>query len=270
MNSRHFIRLKTPTNKNNINFRSDFIDTFSPLKKTNNNFRQSQNYNLLSKKKKYNFIFQRPNIYRSFINASAPFNYSKNPYDKNSYLICFNGGPQKQINSILKREDIDPEYNKEEIAYRNLKQYGFIPNTPIPKLTRNLSHDNFTNKNIKINNNQLNSLKKINYLPKNPFSRNERNLSGFLTSRSLRKSKDGKIVYTLRKYIDENNNEINNNLRYEDVKNEERNNQNIEMRNRFNYSIYGFRPNINKRFHKTQIFDHCKPYLTDEFQEFPD
>ena len=266
------MRLKSPTNKNNINFRSDFMDSFSPLKKINNNFRQNKNHNLLSKKKKYNFIFQRPNIYRSFINASAPFNYSKNPYDKNSYLVCFNGGPQKQINSILKKEDIDPEYNKEEIAYRNLKQYGFIPNTPIPKLTRNLSHDNFTNKNIKINNNQLNSLKKINCLPKNPFYRNERNLSGFLTSRNLRKSEDGKIVYTLRKYIDENNNEINNNLTYEDKKNEERNNQNIEMRNRnrFNYSIYGFRPNINKRFHKTQIFDHCKPYLTDEFQEFPD
>lgn len=268
MASRNFIRLKTPINKNKINFPPDFMNAFSPSKKPNNNFRQ--NHYLLSKKKKYNFIFKRPNIYRSFINASAPFNYSKNPYDKNSYLICFNGGPQKQINSIIKREDLDPEYNNEEIIYRSLKQFGFIQNPSIPKLTRNLSHDNFINNNININKNKFNTLKKINYLPKNSLSRNTRNLNGFLTSRNLRKSKDGKIIYTLRKYVEGNNDELNNNLRNEDNKIEERKNENIKTRNRFNYSIYGFRPNINKRFHKTQIFDHCKPYLTDEFQEFPD
>ena len=266
MTSRNFIRLKTPTNKSKINFRSDCMDEHNPLKKSkNNNFRN--NYNLLSKKKKYNFIFQRPNIYRSFINASAPFNYSKNPYDKNRYLICFNGGPQKQINSILKREDLDPEYNNEEIVYRNLKQYGFTTNVPIPKLKRNLSHDNFKNKNLNINKNQFNTFNKINYLPKTPLSRNTKNICGFLTSRNLRKSKDGKIIYTLKKYVDENNYGFNKNIRYEDKKNDEKN---TEMRNIFNFSIYGFRPNMNKRFHKTQIFDHCKPYLTDEFQEFPD
>lgn len=270
MTSRNFFRLKTPTNKSKINFRSEFMDAHNPLKKSkNNNFRQNQF--LLLKKKKYNFIFQRPNIYRSFINASAPFNYSKNPYDQNRYLICFNGGPQKQINSILKREDFDPEYNNEEIIYRNLKQYGFIPNVPNPKLKRNLSHDNFKNKNLNINKNQFNNFNKINYLPKTPLSRNTRNICGFLTSRNLRKSKDGKKIYTLKKYVDEKNYELNNHTKYEDKKNGERNNEKKnEMRNIFNFSIYGFRPNINKRFHKTQIFDHCKPYLTDEFQEFPD
>lgn len=265
MTSRNFIPLNTPTNKSKINFRSELLNSYDLLKKSkNNNFRQ--NHFLLSKKKKYNFIFQRPNIYRSFINASAPFNYSKNPYDKNSYLICFDGGPQKQINSILNREDLDPEYNNEEIIYRNLKQYGFTQRVPIPKLRRNLSHDIFKNTNLNINKNQFNNFNKINYLPKNPLSRNTRNLSGFLTSRNLRNNKDGKIIYTLKKYIDENNYELN---RYKDNKN--RNNEkNNKIGNTFNYSIYGFRPNINKRFHKTQIFDHCKPYLTDEFQEFPD
>ena len=33
---------------------------------------------------------------------------------------------------------------------------------------------------------------------------------------------------------------------------------------------FSFRPKMNKRFHRTQIFDHCKPFLCDEFQEFPD
>ena len=68
----------------------------------------------------------------------------------------------------------------------------------------------------------------------------------------------------MKKYIEGNNNEEHKN----EGNYEENNMDNI---NRYGYSAcYGFRRKMNKRFHRTQIFDHCKPFLCDEFQEFPD
>ena len=261
MTSRNFIRLKTPINLHKSNSQSQNLDLLGPMKKKKNIFRNFQNL-----KQKNKFIHYRPNLYRSFLYSSAPFNYIKNPIDKNSFIVCFNGGPQKLVNSFVKKQDINQEINDNKVSiYKSIKPCGCLSKHIRPNLSRNLSCDNFRyNNNINSNKNQFNTFKKINILPKNPLSRNNRTFSGVLTSKSYKKSNDGKHIYLLKKFIDGNNNEEQKN----EVNNEENNMDNI---NRYGYSAcYGFRPKMNKRFHRTQIFDNCKPFLCDEFQEFPD
>ena len=258
MTSRNFIRLKTPISLHKSNSQLQNMDLISPVKKTKNAFRNFQNL-----RQKNKFIFYRPNLYRSFIYSSAPFNYYKNPVDKNSFLVCFNGGPQKLIKSFVKRQDLNQENNNnKEPIYKSIKPCGCLSKHII---SRNLSCDNFRyDNNMNSNKNQYSTFNKITNLPKNPLSRNKRAFSGLLTSKSYRRSNDGKHIYLLKKYIEGNNNEEHKN----EGNYEENNMDNI---NRYGYSAcYGFRPKMNKRFHRTQIFDHCKPFLCDEFQEFPD
>ena len=61
-----------------------------------------------------------------------------------------------------------------------------------------------------------NSFKNIEYLPENRLNRN---ISGFMSSKPLRMSKDGKIIFTLKKF-NENKFPLNNNLRYEKKEND--------------------------------------------------
>lgn len=259
MSSKNFIRLKTPISLHKSNSKSQKMDILSPLKKKKNTFRNFENL-----RQKNKFIFYRPNLYRSFLYSSAPFNYYKNPVDKNSFLVCFNGGPKKLINSVVKRADSSQEnFNNKETIYKSIKPCGCISKHIKPKLSRNLSCENFRYNNISSNKNQFNTFNKINNFP---LSRNKRTFSGFSTSKSYRRSNDGKHIYLLKKFIEGSNNEEQKNEGYNN--NDENNMDNIY---RYGYSpCYGFRPKMNKRFHRTQIFDHCKPFLCDEFQEFPD
>ena len=263
MKSRNYVKLKTPTNFHKIDFNSQFRDQLTPSIKLKSNIHKYQN--LLNKKK---FVLHRPNLYRSFLNSSAPFNYYKNPVDKNTYLVCYNGGPQNQLFSLVNREDINQEFykNNKETIFRSIKPCGCPSQQPIPKLSRNLSYlNNKMNDNGKT---LFNNCEKINSLPHRPLSRNEGLFNGFRNAKTLRRNNDGKIIYTLKKFIEENNKP--NALRYEDKKGDEQiNKKNIILRNRYS-SFYAFRPRINKIFHRTQIFDHFKPFLVDEFQEFPD
>lgn len=264
MTSRNYVKLKTPTNFHKIDFTSQFKGHLTPSMKLKSNI---HNYKDLLNKKK--FVLGRPNLHRSFITSSAPFNYYKNPIDKNTYLVCYNGGPQNQLFSLINREDINRELckNNKEAIFRSIKSCGCPSQQPIPKLSRNLSYLN-NKMDSNYSKTLFNNCEKINCLPQRPLSRNERLFNGFRNAKTLRRSKDGKIIYTLKKFIEENNKL--NSLRYEDKKEDEKiHKKNIILRNRYS-SIYAFRPRINKIFHRTQIFDHCKPFLVDEFQEFPD
>ena len=261
MASRNFVRLKTPLSFHKSNSQPQNMDLLNPMKKTKITFRNTQNL-----RKKNKFIFYRPNLYRSFLYSSAPFNYVKNPIDKNSFLVFFNGGPHRLINSFIKGHEVSQENNNKEPIYKSIKPCGCLSRNIKPKLSRNISCDNFRYNNniISSNKNQFNTFKKINSLPKNPLSRNKRPFSGFFTCKSYGKSNDGKHIYLLKRFIEGNNNEEQKNIgNY--------NENNIDDINRYGYSAcYGFRPQMNKRFHKTQIFDHSKPFLCEEFQEFPD
>lgn len=270
MSAQNFIKLKTPTNFHKINMFSKNKEKFNKSKKLKlkPNFRQYQN--ILNKKK---FSFNRANLYRSFINSSAPFNYYKSKTDKNTYLICYNGGPKVfsfiNKNDSKKELDCNIDYNK-EVIYNNIKSCGCPSKQNVPKFPRNLSYiENKEYNKIDKNKKLFNTYeKKINYFISRPLSNNTRNYNGFRSAKSLRRSNDGKIIYTLKKFLNKNNNSMNNLYENETGDNNIKKKKLLEN-NRY-ISCYAFRPRVNKIFHRNQIFDHCKPFLTDDFQEYPD
>lgn len=273
MSSPNFIHLKTPNNINKTNFDSKYNNGFNPSKRLKNTFYQSPG--LFSKKK---FIFPKPSIYHSFINSSAPFNYYKNPVEKNAFLICYNGGPQSQIHSFITIKDLKKESNNKKIIY-NLKPCGCLSRQPVTKLSKNLTYAENYGYNKEINRKKNNTFKRINYLTKKPLFRNARNSCGFLTSnKTLMMKKDGNMIRSMKQFNDENNYENRKDFRREKAFDRFQNSKYYEnkgekdkkIRNRINSSCYGFRPRYNNLFHKSQIFNHCKPFLVDEFNEFPD
>jgi hypothetical protein len=261
MQSQNIIRLKTPVNLNN-NYNLENKDTFELNKKPKNIFRE---YSNIANKK--NYYFPKSSIYRSFINSSAPFNYCKNPADKNTFLVSYNGGPQKQLYSFIKREDLKNDFYDKKIVYRNFKPCGCTSKYYMPKLARSQSYNDFRYNDINMDNNQCNQSNNLNNFNKINFPSSYGNTGYFkryMTPNHFRMSKDGKIILTLKKF---RNDELKNNLRYENQKNTE---NNEKSRNTFYSSFYSFRPRISNYFHKTQIFNRCKPFLVDQFQEFPD
>ena len=280
MISNNYIGLRNPNISNKIN--SEYKETFRLSKKHKNNFRE---YSNLSQKKHF---YKKPNIYSSFINSSAPFIYYKDPSNKNTFIINYNGGPKKQIHIFKKTDDYKNDLNEKQIIYRNYKPCGYLSNNYMPKLSRSLSYNEyFKNNYINMKKSHYNNYNKV-YL--SPSNNGLRSFKRSMTPNNFRMTKDGKIVLTLKKFRDENNHEENNNIRYESQKKYENNeynennvinenNENNEInennekdksRNKFNSSFYNFRPRIFNSFHKTQIFNHCKPFLVDQFQEFPD
>ena len=262
MTSKNTIRLRTPSNMHN-QFNSEFKETFNLSKKPKNMFREYSNLS----QKKINF-YNKPNMYRSFINPSAPFNYYNNPANKNSFLVRYNGGPQKQFQSFIKKDDSKAHFQDKQIIYRNNKPYGNLSKYYMPKLSRSLScNDYFKNNDMNKTNNHYYNYNNENLAPSN---NGLRTFKKYITPNHIRMTKDGKIVLTLKKFRNENNHEDNNNFRYENQNNYDNNEKNDKGRNTFYSSFYCFRPRHFNFFHKTQIFNLCKPFLADEFQEFPD
>jgi hypothetical protein len=258
MKSRNYVGLKTPINLHK-HFKSEYKDEFNLNKKPKNNFRE---YSNISNKKK--IFFPKSSIYHSFLYSSAPFNYYKNPADKNTFLVSYNGGPKNQLHSFIKREDLKNYLYNKKLVYPNKKPCGCISNYYNPKLARSQSYNDFRYDNIndEVNkSNQVNNFIKKNYPSANG---NIRTFKRYMTPNHFRMSNDGKIILTLKKF---RNDEFNNNLRYEIQKNNE---NNEKIRNSFDSSFYNFRPRFSNSFHKTQIFNRCKPFLVDQFQEFPD
>ena len=251
MASRNYIRIKTTNNIHNIPFDTQNNDILISNKNTKNNFLLNKKLPIQNK-----IIYNRPNLYRSFGKCSEPFIYNKNSENKNTYLINNNAFPQNKLLPYTRENYIKDLNNKEQLIYKNIKPCGCRYKSSINKINKNLTYIGNYENSINTNKNY--------YFPGKNYIKN---LNGLKTAKAFRFSKDGKIIYTLKKF-NENNNEFIKNLRYENkVKNENKLSKDIC---RFYNSCFCFRPKVNKKFHKTQIFNLYKPFLVDDFQEFPD
>jgi hypothetical protein len=82
-------------------------------------------------------------------------------------------------------------------------------------------------------------------------------------------TKNGKIIYKLKRVFNDGNynyneyNNFNNNLRYGDSNYDDQ-----FERIKFSSTDSKFFPRIDRKFHKSQIFNLYKPFLVDEFQEY--
>ena len=175
-------------------------------------------------------IYHRPDLYKSFGNSSLPFIVKKN--SANTFVNNYNGVPQNKLHSFTKENFNKDLDNNEELIYKNFKPCGCPYKSSMPKLRKNLT----------IFGNNENGIDKH-------FTRN---FNGPKTTKAFRFSNDGKIIYTLKTFNGNNESKTNKNCC------------------RFYNSCFCFRPKLNKRFHKAQIFNFYKPFLVDDFQEFPD
>ena len=252
MISRNFNRLKTPFNPYTNQFHPKYIEYFNNMNKSNNNLKENENQ--LNQKKYY---AHRPNLYRSFIKSSAPYHNYKYLVNKNSFLGPYNDLSQKEYHPFIAKEDLNQDINdNKKIVNKNLQSPHYQNSNSLPQLSRNISYDNYRYNNLNMNKNWDNTFSRTNYFQNN---QNFGNYRGFKTSKSFRLGNDGKIIYTLKKMIENKGN-----LRYPNKKKDD------YKKCRFINSCFSFRPRTKNRFHKTQIFNLCKPFLVDEFQEFPE
>ena len=236
--------------------RAEFRDSFDMIKKYKNIFRKNSNF---TKKK---FFVKTPNLYKSFINSSSAYNYVEIPREKNTFLICYNGGPK--VFAYVEKDKINEEMDKKDILYGEPKQCGCFKKLYVPKLTRSLS--NFEN--YRINNIE-------HYGFKRPYSVYNQNLlsnklnfkndNRNLTPNTMRYSTNKNKILKLKDF---GNHKINYNNNFNKILPKQKitlpngtNNKLILKRNKYDSLLYKMNKNIDKKFHKTQIFDHCKPFL---------
>lgn len=242
--------------------KAEFRDNFDMIKRYKNLFRKNSNLN-----KNKNIFFKDINLYKSYINSSAPYNYIKVPSEKNTYLICFNGGPQ--IYTYVESNKLNNEMDKKEIIYGEKKSCGCFTKLYVPKLKRCLSNlENYKINRGKFNMKRTNSGYNPNYYERNiSFLKNNRDWTpnpkrfitkpGFINDGLLKRITNENNIY--KNYTTNYENRVR--INFEDSKNT--NDDNKNRRNRYDNLLFTLNKNINKKFHKTQIFDHCKPFLSE-------
>ena len=251
MSYQNFIRRKTPVN---------------------NSFERTDGSYILSKKRQ-NFFRENPNYTKNLCSLSrnpyVPFDFYNNQVDKNAYQVHYKDEAQKNLFPNLPKEEILDNKTK---MYPNLKNRSFS-RTQNQLIPRNLSQ----NENLRNNRNysipkliNTNNQKRYNsfYGNKSNIFKNIKNIR-FYTPEPLRVTKNGKIIYKLKRVFNDGNynyneyNNFNDDLRYGDSNYDDQ-----FERIKFSSTDSKFFPRIDRKFHKSQIFNLYKPFLVDQFQEY--
>ena len=249
MSYQNFIRRKTPINNS--------------LERTDGNY-------ILSRKRE-NFFRENPNYTKNLCSLSrnpyVPFDFYNSQVDKNAYQVHYKDETQKNFFPNLKKEEISDNKAKinanlknrslprteNQLISSNINQYENLRNNrnySIPKLIKTYDQKRYNNF----------------YGNKSNIFKNIKNIR-FYTPEPLRVTKNGKIIYRLKRTFNNDifneSNNYNNNLRYRDSNYDDQ-----FERIKFNSTDSKFFPRIDRKFHKSQIFNLYKPFLVDEFQEY--
>ena len=226
------------------------------------------------------YVDHRPYPYRPLTNSTSNTNLFNHPIDKEKYVSCFRNMNKKKLYPLITRSDLAKYLKLDGTLLRHQtpcsacnrinrgnygrnyyslikKSFPFVKGNFCGNLTkfflRNNTPSNSRNQTDRFKNRFFNN---INDKYDNNFNTDEKNLS----------QNKFKKIYDMDKK-EESKNEKN-----DDFNNNEFMNENENKRYKFisrNASAnYFYRPVIKKTFHKTQIFDHCKPYLVDTFKEY--
>ena len=293
-------RLKTPKNANGeyLTQSGDFLNTFN---KTNySSFRDKMK--MMNNYKSNNYY--RSNPFNTFFNSSAPFNYSNNMNERDRLLVCYNGGPQREYNSFITRDNISKFLRKRNNSNRYKRPCGCYSKYNISKYSQVFDHPEYENEYQYGYYNQGNKLPLIGGDNDNNMRYSYAN--GFMTP-EIKNKRSGKLTYKLKDNFDNENYQVNtesnnlaknqnangnvnenenenvnnvndnvnpieNNEVINDVKMEE-NNENTEKKVSNGNTIFILRNNGSnikprRRFHKVQIFNNYKPFLVDDFKEY--
>ncbi len=235
------------------------------------------------------FVDHRPNPYRP--SSSTPSSIKKfiYPTDKEKYISCYKFIDKKKLYPLITRQDLSKYFNLDGILLKHNK-----PCFSCKKINQGNYGKNYyalVKKSFPfIKGNFSGNITK--FLPKNITPTSSRNLTNNLRNRFIENihynynTEDTNAnAYTFRNAYNKEQKEQKEEQKQEEQKEEGENenkdkdnfvpfskkddNPKVKLLIRNNSSSFFNRP-IFRRFHKTQIFNRCKPFLVDEFKEYAD
>ena len=267
------------------------IKLITSKKKLPINFRYTRNQFCSFQK----YVDHRPNPFRPLKNSISNTNLFNYPIQKEKYISCYKYIDKSKLHPLITRNDLIKYLKSDSILLRHKtpcnscskinegnygrnyysiikKSFPFIKGNFTGKLNKFYTrYKTPTNSRNQANKLKYKFLENINKEFNNTYNTEEKNISNNQMFKRI--NSDNTIN------INKNNNKNDVNIK-EERKNEKeeefdinkfiKKNENKESKiiSRNASSNYFYRPIIRKRFHKTQIFDHCKPFLVDEFKEY--
>ena len=234
------------------------------------------------------FVDHRPFPYRSFVKSGSNFNYFNTPIDRENYIPCYKFINQKQCFPLVSRQDLLKYLKKNGKILKHLRpcnscakinkgnygrNYSTIHQKSFPFINGNFIGDNTpriipryktpcNSRNVNKNNIRYKLASDEDYNNNQIFANSNINVNSMFDKYSIldKKEKEEKE--------ERKNEEIDKFDELEDlVKNNEKVRIKYLSRNNMNNKTF-YKPMEKRSFHKTQIFNHYKPYLVDEFKEF--
>ena len=233
------------------------------------------------------FVDHRPYPFRSFLKSTSNFNYFNCPVKSENFIPCYKAMNKRKCLPLITRQDLAKYFKFNGTLLKHIR-----PCTSCIKINKGNYGRNYSTVNQKrfpfIDGNFVGSGPGIIPRYKTPLnSRNKNNHFRYRLSSS-------KGAYNNEAFTNINNNmssntELDNtynnymiNNKKEERKNEEMdkfeeiddnvgNNETKGLKiisTNFSNNMTFYQPLKRKKFHKTQIFNHYKPYLVDEFKEY--
>ena len=233
------------------------------------------------------FVDHRPCPYRSFLKSNSNFNYFNSPVKSENFIPCYKAMNKRKCLPLITRQDLAKYLKFNGTLLKHIR-----PCTSCIKINKGNYGRNYSTVNQKrfpfIDGNFVGSGPGIIPRYKTPLnSRNKNNHFRYRLSSS--KEAYNNEVFTNINNNMRNNNELDNiynnymiNDKKEERKNEEMdkfeeiddnvgNNETKGLKiisTNFSNNTTFYQPLKRTKFHKTQIFNHYKPYLVDEFKEY--
>lgn len=233
------------------------------------------------------FVDHRPYPYRSFLKSTSNFNYFNCPIKSENFIPCYKAMNKRKCLPLITRQDLAKYLKFNGTLLKHIR-----PCTSCIKINKGNYGRNYSTVNQKrfpfIDGNFVGSGPGIIPRYKTPLnSRNKNNHFRYRLSSS--KEAYNNEVFTNINNNMRNNNELDNiynnymiNDKKEERKNEEMdkfeeiddnvgNNETKGLKiisKNFSNNTTFYQPLKRTKFHKTQIFNHYKPYLVDEFKEY--
>lgn len=248
----------------------------------NNKNRTSTNFRYVKQKfcPFQRYVDHRPYPYRPLSNTTTNRDFFNYPTEKEKYISCYKYINKQKLFPLVTRSDLakylklegtllrhqTPCYSCNKINGGNYgRNYYSLTKKSFPFIKGNFC-GNLTKFNPRQNTpsssrNQTNKIKDKFFQGINDRYNNNFNTEG----KNLDKNSVKKMYDTNKK--EERKNENNDDINFNEyIQENESKRYKFLSRNASDNHFY--RPVIKTTFHKAQIFDHCKPYLVDEFKEY--
>lgn len=246
-------------NKNKYNsslqFKTEYLDYLNPYQKSNSIYFRDTIKQFCPHQR---YVDHRPYPYRPFVKPTN-FNYFNSPTEKDSFIPCFKSYPKRELLPLVTRQDLA----------KYLKNNGKLISHKRPcNSCSRINYGNYGRNYYTIEH------KSFPFINGNFTGTNFRIINGFSTLYQERNDRKRRLPYKIKDYDNNQTNGEFNNEYYENQKNysENKNQSNINRNNFYKTEYFrgGATPNYKRRFNKTQIFNHYKPFMVDDFKEFAD